>query len=174
MNNLIALCGASLLLLTASNVAAAGQTRQPAALDALLACRMKTATADRLACYDSAAAKVETEIRTGSVTVVDRTEVRRVRRSLFGFSIPDLPLFGRNGEAEETKELTATVQSGSADGFNKWTVALDNGAVWRTTEPLKGFRKPQKGATVTLRKGLLNGYWLSVSGDRDVRAIRVR
>lgn len=173
MNKLIALCGASLLFATGSAVAAAAQTKQPTVLDAVVACRMKTGEAERLACYDAAAAQVETAVRTGSVTVVDRAEVRRVRRSLFGFSIPDIPFFGRDGE-EELKEFTATVRSASADPYNKWTVALEDGAVWRTTEPLRGFREPRKGATVRLRKGTLGGYWLSVGGDLDVRAIRLR
>lgn len=175
MNKLIALCGASLLFATGSAVAAAAQTKQPTVLDAVVACRMKTGEAERLACYDAAAAQIETAVRTGSVTVVDRAEVRRVRRSLFGFSIPDIPFFGRDRDGEEeVKEYTATVRSASADRYNKWTVTLEDGAVWRTTEPLRGFREPRKGAAVTLRKGALGGYWISVGGDLAVRAIRLR
>lgn len=175
MNKLIAMCGASLLFATGPAVAAAAQSKQPTVLDAVLACRTKTIEAERLACYDAAASRADAAVRSGSVAVVDRAEVRRVRRSLFGFSIPDIPfLGGGRGGQEELKEFTATVRSGSADRYNKWTFVLEDGAVWRTTEPLQGLREPKKGATVKLSKGTLGGYWLSVAGDQEVRALRVR
>lgn len=174
MTRLIALFGATLLLAAGSAAAAVAQTRQPAEIEALLACRTKAGEAERLACYDSAVAQIDQAVRSGNVAVVDGTEVRRVRRSLFGFSIPDFPFLGGKDGKEEVRELTATVQSASLDGFRKLTVTLANGAVWRTTEPLKGFRNPGRGSTVTLRKGALGGYWLTVANGRPVRAMRVR
>lgn len=176
MLRLIALCSASLLLAAAGPAAgAAAQSRPPAQLEALLACRANTNEAQRLACYDAAVAQMDQAVRSGSVTVVDRTEVRRMRRSLFGFSIPDIPLLGGGrDEPEEAKQITAKVRSARSEGYNKWTLTLDNGAVWRTTEALRGFATPKSGATVTLTKGALGSYWLQVGNGRPAKAMRVR
>ncbi len=174
MTRLIALCGASLLLAAGPATAAAAQTRQPAAVEALLACRTKAGEAPRLACYDAAAAQIDQAVQSGSIAVVDRSEVRRMRRSLFGFSIPDIPFLGGGRNGQQVKELTATVKSARSEGYNKWIVTLEDGAVWRTTEPLKGFQTPRKGATVTLTKGTLGGYWIVVGNGRPARALRVR
>jgi hypothetical protein len=176
MIRLIALCGASLLLAAGPATAAAAQTRQPPQVEALLACRANTNETARLACFDAAVAQMDQAVRSGSVTVVDRTEVRRMRRSLFGFSIPDIPFLGggdRDG-AEEAKELTAKIQSARSEGYNKWTLTLEGGAVWRTTEALRGFQTPKSGATVTLTKGALGSYWLQVGNGRPTKAMRVR
>ncbi len=176
MIRLITVCGASLLLAAAPATAAAAQTRQPAQVEALLACRANPNEAQRLACYDTAVAQMDQAVRSGSLAIADRTEMKRMRRSLFGFSIPDIPFLGGGGRdgAEEAKELTAKIQSARSEGYDKWTVTLDNGAVWRTTEPLKGFQTPKPGATVTLTKGTLGGYWFTLEKGRPTRALRVR
>ncbi len=175
MIRLIVLCGTSLLLAAGPAASATAQTRQPAQVQALLACRANANEAQRLACYDAAVTQMEQAVRSGSVAVIDRSEVRRMRRSLFGFSIPDIPFLGggREGE-EEFKEITAKVQSARSQGYDKWTVTLDNGAVWRTTEALKTFEPPKAGATVTVTKGALGGYWMKVDNSRPAKALRVR
>ena len=49
-------------------------------------CRQIADSAQRLACYDSAASALVTATNSGDVSIVDRNEVRKVRHSLFGFS----------------------------------------------------------------------------------------
>ena len=147
---------------------------QPAVLSDLAACRAITVDAGRLACFDRNVERLTTLVASRDVVVMDREEVRKTRRSLFGFSFPDLPLFGKNrdsGQEEEISEITARVQSASVDGFGKYTVRLEDGAVWRTTEPAK--KAPKAGGEVTLKKAALGSYMMRVSGARGVRAVRV-
>lgn len=176
MIRLIAPCGMALLLAAGPAAATAEPKRQPAAVEALLACRAEAREAQRLACFDATVAQMDQAVRSGSLTVVDRTEVRRIRRSLFGFSIPDIPFLdgGRGGDEKEVRELTGKVRSARSEGYNKWIVTMEDGAVWRTTEPVKGFKTPRPGATVTLTKGALGGYWLTLGNGRPTRALRVR
>jgi len=68
----------------------------------------------RLACYDKAASALVSATASGDVAIVDRNQVRQVRRSLFGFALPRIPFFSgsKNRDVEtEPKELLATLGS---------------------------------------------------------------
>lgn len=173
MKSFVLLGGVCLMASAMPARAAAEERPRPAIVSALLECKKHAVESQRLACYDAAVAQVEQALGTGRVVVVDQTEMRRMRRSLFGLNIPKIPLLSGN-DSEEPEELTATIQAASADRFNKWTLILENGAIWRTTQALKGFPEPRAGGTVKLRRGTMGGYWLTVGNGRAVRAVRER
>ena len=56
----------------------------------LLACLDTRDPSARLACYDREARAAKGAIAAREVGVLDRAEVRRTRRSLFGFSVPSV------------------------------------------------------------------------------------
>ena len=91
--------GAAVLGLVAVVTPAGAQEREPRAgssqplFDAVLACRSETDPQARLQCFDRTSGALATAAQSGAVVVVDREEVRRTRRSLFGFSLPRLPFF---------------------------------------------------------------------------------
>jgi hypothetical protein len=147
---------------------------RPQLLERLVACRAETADAARLACFDAAVAALDAAERSGDVTVVDRDQVRAARRSLFGIEGGDLNIFrGRGGdEAEDATLETRLVSAGQ--GRDGWRFTLEDGAVWRQidSEPLRV--TPRPGQTVTIRRGAIGSYLLSVDGARSLRVRRER
>jgi hypothetical protein len=130
----------------------------------------------RLACYDRAAAALVSATASGDVTIVDRGQVRQVRRSLFGFSIGSLPFFSgsKNAEADaEPKELKSTMASFQpiANGFFRITLT-DPQSTWESTEPSDVF-DPKHGAAVTISHGALGSYWAEISGQPAVKVRRI-
>jgi hypothetical protein len=157
---------------------AAGAKEQPAPsplVSAIDRCRQMTDATQRLACYDSAAAALVKATTAGDVSVVDRSEVRRVRRSLFGFSMPRLPFFSGDTTADETQNrLESTITSVQAlnNGYFRIVIA-DNKAVWETTDSNISFDPPRPGQKITILRGPLGSYFLRINGQVGVRGKRV-
>ena len=84
-------------------------SRPPAAKDApsaaviknLLDCRALPDNAERLACYDKAAAAVENATKSGDLVAIDREQRRAARRQAFGFNLPTLSFLDRGETAGE-------------------------------------------------------------------------
>jgi hypothetical protein len=157
-------------------VAALAQQATPAPIAALAACRAVTDGAARLACFDKAAAELETAVSQKNLVVLDREAVRKTRRSLFGFGLPRLPFFGDDddeNEAPEAREITAAIASAQSFGYNKWRIRLEDGAMWETTEAYRGFKQPGPGVNVVIKAGPLGSYVMRIAGERGVKAKRV-
>lgn len=162
-------------------VAAAAQTGMPAAGDPgqlapLLACRGESNEQARLRCYDAAVAGIATATQSGSLVVIDREEVRRSRRSLFGFSLPRLPFFrgDRSHEDEEQEEIQTTLVGARQVQSNRWNLELEGGALWQTTEWANTMIDPRAGQRVRIRRGVMGSYMVSINGQRGLRAMRIR
>lgn len=155
---------------------AGAQTQEPGgALQPLLRCRSIAAAEARLACYDREAAATEAAIQAKDVTVLDRKGVREVRRSLFGFTLPRLPLFGGDdAKPEEFEEINTTIASARpvANGRIELRLADNPDAVWVTTDPMPF--PPRTGKKIRIRKGALGNYFIAIEGERSVRGIRTR
>jgi hypothetical protein len=163
-------------LLAAASPALAKEAPAPSPLvTAIDRCRQIADPTQRLACYDSAAGALVKATSSGDVTVVDRTDVRRVRRSLFGFSLPKLPFFsGDTTAAEAQSQLDSTITTVRAlnNGYYRIVIA-DNNAVWETTDDSISFDAPRPGQKVTIVRGPLGSYFLRINGQVGVRGHRV-
>ena len=139
----------------------------------VVACRTVAEATARLACFDAAVAPLAAATSTGDVRVVDREDVRRTRRSLFGFNLPKLPFFTGDDSADDTPDtVDAVIAAVAGEGYGRFALTMADGAVWRTTETLP--RDPRPGGKVRLKRAALGGYFLGVDGGRVVRALRVR
>ena len=165
-------------LIAASGTAATAKERKPREtppqMQALIACRSETNDVARLQCYDRAAAALADATAQGNVVVFDKDDVKRTRRSLFGFSVPNLPFLGEDDGEEEAKEIEATIKAAQDLGYNMWQIALEDGAIWRTTEGSSRLPQPKAGSKVKIKKAALGSYKLSIEGRGHVRAMRVR
>ena len=141
-------------------------------VDALTACRSIADNAARLACYDQASARFSEAVGKGDVIVMDQQEVKQTRRSLFGFSLPRLPLF-RGDSGSDSDELNATVEVASPLGYDKYRIRIEDGAVWETTEGSSSLAPPRHGDKVLIKRGPLGSYMIRIAGQRAVRAKRV-
>lgn len=157
----------------------AAETTPPVAkpVAALQQCRTITDAAARLACYDKAVDTLTAATASNDVVIVERTEVRKARKGLFGFTLPRLGfLSGKPDNAEDRAdeaELTTTITAGRSIGYGKWRFTVEGGATWETTEANMGFDDPLPGRPVLLQKGALGGYFAKVGKGRRVAAKRV-
>lgn len=138
-------------------------------------CRQIQEPSQRLACYDTAATALVKATTSGEVSVVDRTEVRRARRSLFGFSMPRIPFFSGDTTANEIQnklESTVTSVRPLTNGYYRITIA-ENGAVWETSETNVSFDPPRPGQKIEILRGPLGSYFLRINGQVGVRGRRV-
>lgn len=136
-------------------------------------CRGESDDAKRLACYDRAAGVLAKATTEGSIAVVTREDVKKTRRSLFGFSVPKLPFFSGDKSAEEDTpdEIETTMRSFRTTRDGNLTLVMEDGAVWRTTEPAR--RMPKPGAKVKIKKAALGSYFIIIDGARGLRGMRV-
>lgn len=163
-------------------LAAAPRAPLPAAPTArpiaeLNACRAAADPMQRLACFDRAVAALATAQASSEVVVVERQDVRRARKGLFGFTLPSIGfLSGRGDNAEDAAdaaELTTVITASRSLGYDKWRFTVEGGATWDTVESSSGFAEPRIGRKVTLQKGSLGAYYAKVEGGRRVQAKRV-
>lgn len=162
-------------LLGAVPLAAQGTAGRPAdALGSLATCRAEANPTRRLACYDSAAASLLRAREAGEVQVVNRGELREVRRNLFGFGLPKLPFFkGDRSQNEADDRLDTRITSWRPIGYGKYRIVAEGGAVWETTEASEAIDPPSAGQPLNIRKGSLGSYVLRINNQRGVRGRRI-
>lgn len=168
---------AAIGLLCCSGEGLAQEMSSSGVVQSLVRCRAIQAADARLACFDAATNVIEAAVKAKDVTIVDRQDIRKARRSLFGFSVPHIPIFGGGDQDEGPKaefaELNTTITSvrPAANGRIELRIA-EGDAVWMTTDPMPF--PPKAGAKVRIRQGAMGNYFIAVSGERSVRGVRVR
>jgi hypothetical protein len=164
---------AACLLTTAAGAQGNAEVTSAELFDALAACKKVAGASERLACYDAASSRLAEAVERKDLVVLDRAEIRRTRRSLFGMTLPRVPLFRGDG-GEESDELTAKIASASSIGMGKWQFRLEDGAVWQTVESKPSLRDPRAGQEVVIKKGSLGNYFIRFNGQMGVRGLRVK
>ncbi len=147
-------------------------------LTALTDCVAKVDSAERLACYDRAVESLRIAAASQDVVIVERAEVRKARKGLFGFALPRVGfLAGRSGNAEDeadAQRLVTTITSARPFGYGNWRFTTETGAIWETTEVRRGFDEPRPGRTVEIAKGSLSSYFAKVGTGIRVQVRRVQ
>ena len=174
------LCLSSLMVASALALPGSAHAKEkpvpPSPLVAAIArCHDMTDPAQRLACYDSAAGAFLNATNTGEVSVVDRSEVKKVRHSLFGFSLPKIPFFTGDttvSEAQDKINSTITSVKALANGYYQIVIA-DNNAIWVTSDDSINFDPPRAGQKIEIVRGALGNYFLRINGQVGVRGRRI-
>jgi hypothetical protein len=173
-----------LLMLVAGAGVASAQPRsaditpeRPEVLSRVTACRAISGAAERLACFDREVAALEAAAAAQEIAVVDREQVRRTRRSLFGLRLPDLGIFGDDddGEGEDiaaVREISSTVSSFYTGADGRMHYALADGSVWVQTDGRR--QRPSRGEPIRIRRGALGSYIANISERAGFRVIRQR
>lgn len=154
---------------------AGAQTRGSASLDAVTACRSIADAAARLQCFDRAAAALDDAKKSDGLVVLDRTEVKEKKRSLFGLKLPDINLFGGGKDEEartEVNEIDTVLTGLQPAGRDRFTVQFADKSVWRTTEPFKF--PPRVGDKVKIKRAAMGSFRASFNGNYPVRVERVQ
>lgn len=172
MNKLLPIVAIALL---AGPALAKDPPKQSPLVGALAACRAITDPTERLACYDKEAGALLTATQSGDVSVVDRADLRKARKSLFGFSMPSLPFFSGDESASEVSDtLESTITQANGIGYGKFRITIAEGnAVWETTESYGTMRDPRAGDKISIKRGPLGSYMLRIGKNRGVKGRRV-
>lgn len=166
------------------------QQENPAAIDAILACRSIAEDTRRLACMDEASSRLAGAIDRQDIVVVERDQAIASERDSFGLAFANparvlasivgrsategresgLQLYGDGAEAirNESGEIEVLrglpVRDIRHDHNNRLVVTLQNGQVWRQTDARR-VPIPRPGTPVTLEisRGALGSYFMQAS-----------
>lgn len=164
------------LVLLAAPVASApkkvAEGPPPAAVTELLNCRNITDSAQRLACYDKSAAAIGDAVAKKDLVVMDRESVKKTKRGLFGFSIPNLGIFSDDDESVQIKQIDGTIVSTAFNADGGYIFRLADGSRWTQIDSKPFPIPPQGGDKVVVKKGALGSYFLTVEGMSGVKVQR--
>jgi hypothetical protein len=162
-----ALAASGMALLIAPAVSAPKKIKEgppPAQVTTLLNCRTITDSAARLACFDKSAAAIGDAVAKRDLVVFDRESVKKTKRGLFGFSIPNLGIFGDDDDAVEIKQIEGTIASTAFNADGGYIFRLADGSRWSQMDSKPFAIAPRSGDKVVVRKGALGSYILTVAG----------
>ncbi|WP_051651088.1 hypothetical protein [Brevundimonas bacteroides] len=157
-----------------SAVAQDGTVQRPALIETLLACRSVVGEAQRLVCFDRAAAAFETAEAAGEVTVVDQAQARQTRQRLFGLDLDAVNIFGNLRDDTPVEAIETTLVGARQNHRDQWTFELADGSTWLQIDTNRLMTRAEPGAPVRIRQAALGSYMLSISGARSLRVRRER
>lgn len=173
------LAGTVVAILAGGAAVAAPKTQpRPEIFTNLLQCRGIADSAQRLACFDRQVGEMDAAAQRDEVVVLDKSELKKTRKTLFGFSFPKLPfLGGGDDEEKQAKEegfshIETTIGSIRALGYGKWQIGLEDGAQWMTTDAITG-PAPKVGQKIEIHRAAMGSFMGKVDGGRAVRMKRV-
>lgn len=143
-------------------------------VDQFMDCRNIYDASQRLACFDQAAGLFAQAKEKREIVVLDRTEVKKTERSLFGFTLPKLDFFGpneKNPSEEGIKEIEATITSVASAGYGRWALSLSDGSAWQTIE-MNTSIVPRKGDPIRVERAALGSFRASIAGKKLLRIRR--
>ena len=147
-------------------------------MEGLKTCQQIADNDARLACFDKAVGSIVTASDAGEVRVVDEQEVEKTRRSLFGFSLPDIGLFGGGDDSEEGKKqrnlLETTITSVHYAKQDEIFFVTEEGATWRISNAPSRLRKIEAGQPVVFKRASMGSFFIRVNGQLGVKGRRVR
>ena len=159
--------------LCASSAHAAETTvNRPKVYSDIVACRALADAAARLECFDAASKSLEEATESRQVVLLDQGEVRKTKRSLFGFSLPKIPFFGESDaeQDEEFKQIEGEIDGIQALAFGRYQIAVKGAGIWQTTETSWFILK--NGQKFKIKRGAIGSYMLVVN-NVGIRAKRV-
>ena len=141
-------------------------------IDLLSRCASIADDAGRLACYDREVAALRAALKDKQIAIVERADVEKSNRSLFGIALPKIKLFDNLGSSEVDKiDTVVTAVSETSEGRLLFTVT--DGARWVQTDdyPLLGVKPGRK---VTLKRAALGSFFAAFDKGVSVRAKRLQ
>lgn len=146
---------------------------RPVQVQRLYDCRAVADPAARLACFDREVAELAAADDKREISFADKATVKKARRGLFGFSFPKLGgLFG--GDDEEIRSIETTIRSVSMDRSGKYTLTMDDDAVWVQIDTTALPRDPKPGQKVVIKVATMGSYFATIDGGRAIRMKRDR
>lgn len=144
----------------------------PAVVNRVVACTTVTDAQQRLACYDREVAAMNQAEKSGELVAMDRSQVRKTKRSLFGLSLPDLGVFGDASEDDSTIETTIRTVRMNPDG--KYLFDLAEAGRWIQLDSRNFVIDPKAGQPIRIRRAAMGSYMANVNKQVAIRVRRVQ
>jgi hypothetical protein len=159
----------------ALGVAASATAQDEDYIAALKTCRAIADEDDRLACYDSKVTAMVSASEAGDVRVVDRDDVRRTRRQLFGFTVPDLDILeGDKQDRESSELLETTITSARQLTRSSWRFTTAENAVWEINNAPARLTSIKAGDKVIFKQASLGFYFIRINGQLGIKGKRIQ
>lgn len=155
--------------------AATAQERPSALLGKVIECKSIADPGKRLSCYDTQVDALDAASKRREVVVVDREQMKETRKSLFGFTLPKIGLFGGEDkeELEGVDEIESTIASVRTIGNERWSIVLTKDAgTWETMSPTRF--DPKAGQEIHISKAAMGSYLGRFGSNRGIRFRRVK
>lgn len=144
-------------------------------LDRLKECQAVENNDERLACYDQAVGRVVKATEEGEVRLLDSEDVKKTRRSLFGFNLPKIGIFGGGDDEDEKELLTSTITNVRYYENDAFIFRIEEGdAVWRVSDAPMRLARVKVGDTVEFERAALGSYWVRINGQNGVKGRRIQ
>ncbi len=147
--------------------------RTPAAVADLLKCRDLADSAARLTCYDSQAQKIEEQIASKELVVIDKVRADEARKGMFGFSVPSVSALFGVGSDVDINQKEFTIAGVGYDNMGKVILRLDDGSVWVQTDDWEVAQNPKKGEKVLIKRGTMGSYHLEFAKQPGIKVKRI-
>lgn len=170
MRNLIWML--TILTIASPQAATAKEKARAPQFQQLIDCKTVAEPTERLACYDRAVAAIDTAERNKELVVVDKEQVRKARRTLFGLPLPRIDLLSGETNADELSQIEGKVAS-ARENFEGWRITLDDGSTWQQTDSRAFFRDPKPGDAVVVSRATLGSYFLKIGNIPPVKVKRL-
>ncbi len=147
---------------------------RPAQIQQLYDCRDISDGAARLACFDREVSELQAADTQREISFADKETVKKQRRGLFGFDLPDLGLFGGDDDEDKVKSIETTVTSASNTSDGGYRIAMADGSVWVQIDNKRMPLAPRPGQKILIKTASLGTYFLSLEGRPSIRVRRER
>ncbi|HEY0630073.1 MAG TPA: hypothetical protein VGD23_12170, partial [Sphingomicrobium sp.] len=107
------------------------------------------------------------------LVVFDREGVRKTKRGLFGFSIPNLGVFDDDDQVE-IKQVEGAIAGYSYNADGRYIFRLADGTRWSQMDDKVIAVPPRNGEKVVVRRGALGSYILAIDKRPGVKVRRVQ
>lgn len=171
----ISLIAASALAGTSATAAPkAAKIQPPPGFSQLVACRSIADSAQRLACYDREVGAVASANARGDLVVMDREQISKTRRSLFGLSLPDLGVFGGGNLPGGADVLETTIRQTRQGPDGKYWFDLAEGGQWVQLDTRDFIIDPAPGQPVRIKRGALGSFMMNVNKQIAISVHRIQ
>ena len=145
----------------------------PPVFNRVVACAAIADPAARLACYDKEVPAMSAAQKSGDLVAMDKQQVRKTRRSLFGLALPDLGIFGDDSDAA-VSSIETKLKSVRYGPDGKYIVELVEGGRWAVLESRTFIVDPAPGQPVKVRRAALGSYLMNINNQIAVRVRRIQ
>lgn len=112
--------------------------------------------------------------QSGDLVAMDRQQVRKTRRSLFGLALPDLGVFGDSESEDGNSTIETTIKSVRETPDSKWIFDLAEGGRWVQLDTRNFIVDPAPGQPIRIRRAAMGSYLANVNKQVAIRVRRVQ